>query len=186
MYKFGQIKIASNQFYNVYQIASDVNLEKIRVSEGVVAIKHDIKYVIGYEIEPGNIIPLYIKTPKNCICLGVTLSLKMRFNVSKDADWVTQYINIWEKVEELISQKLTGKPLINDIYINSKLIIARNGNIKTQLSGNSWYNFNNNIKTCYATGVLKIGNIYRHGINYQLQVFLKEFKYKESQLSDEE
>ena len=41
MYKFGQIEIASKEFNSVYQIQKDVDLEKIRVSEGFVANKHD-------------------------------------------------------------------------------------------------------------------------------------------------
>ena len=48
------------------------------------------------------------------------------------------------------------------------------------------------IGSCYATGVLKIGSVYRQGSIYHLQVFLKECKYRErdvifqSLLSDDE
>ena len=41
MYKFGQIEILSKDFNSVYQIVNDVDCKKIRVSEGVVANKHD-------------------------------------------------------------------------------------------------------------------------------------------------
>ena len=64
MYKFGQIKIASKEFNSVNQIQKDVDLEKIRVSEGVVANKHDARYTVGYEVKSGKIVPLCIKTPK--------------------------------------------------------------------------------------------------------------------------
>ena len=67
MYKFGQIEIARNDFNSVYHIANDGDYEKIRVSEGVVANKHDTRYTIGYEVEPGKILPLCIKTPKDCL-----------------------------------------------------------------------------------------------------------------------
>ena len=40
-------------------------MEKIRVKEGVVANKHDTRYIIGYEVEPGKIVPLYILTPED-------------------------------------------------------------------------------------------------------------------------
>ena len=70
MYKFGQIEIASKQFNSVYQITNDVDCEKIRVSQGVVANKHDNRYIIGYEVEPGEVVPLYIKTPKCCLSSG--------------------------------------------------------------------------------------------------------------------
>ena len=42
MYKFGQIEIASKKFNSVYEVQKDVELEKIRVSDGVVANKHDM------------------------------------------------------------------------------------------------------------------------------------------------
>ena len=72
MYKFGQIEIVSKEFNSVYQITNDVDCEKIRIGEGVVANKHDTRYTIGYEVEPGKVVPLYIKTPKDCISSGVT------------------------------------------------------------------------------------------------------------------
>ena len=72
MYKFGQIEIASKEFNSVYQIAKDVDVEKIRMSEGVVANKHDTQYTIGYEVETGKIVPLCIKTPKDCLSSGVS------------------------------------------------------------------------------------------------------------------
>ena len=72
MYKFGQIEIASKEFNSEYKLTNIVDLEKIRVSEGVVANKHDTRYTIGYEVELGQIVPLYIKTPKDCISSGVS------------------------------------------------------------------------------------------------------------------
>ena len=72
MYKFGQIEITSKDFNSLYQIANDADCEKIRVSEGVVANKHDTRYMIGYEVETGKIVPLCIKTPKDCLSSGVT------------------------------------------------------------------------------------------------------------------
>ena len=56
----------------VYQIAKEVDVGKIRISEGVVANKRDIRYTVGYEVEPGEIVPLYIKTPKDCLSSGVS------------------------------------------------------------------------------------------------------------------
>jgi len=66
MYKFGQIEVASKDFHSTYEVNDTVDLGKIRVSKGVVANKHDTWYTIGYEVEPGKIIPLHMKTPKNC------------------------------------------------------------------------------------------------------------------------
>ena len=65
------------------------------------------------------------------------------------------------------------------------------GEIKTRFRGN-YPIFIEDIGACYASGVLKVGSVYRQGLNYHLQVFLKECKYTkrdtsfESQLSDDD
>ena len=194
MYKFGQIEIVSKEFNSVYQITNDVDCEKIRISEGVVANKHDTRYTIGYEVEPGKVVPLYIKTPKDCISSGVTQynessPWKMGFNVGEDEAWMRQYEAIWKKVEELLGEGLRGEPLSNGKYVNPKLI-TWDGEIRTGFRGTSPKP--EGIGSCCATGVLKIGGVYRQGSNYHLQVFLKECKYRErddafkSLLSDDE
>ena len=200
MYKFVlddnlELKIASKEFNSEYQIISTIDLNNIRLSEGVGTNKHDTRHTIGYEVGPGKIVPFYIKTPKDCISLGVSQynessPWKMGFNVSKDEAWILQYEGIWNKVEELLRQKLKGTPVNNGKYINPKLI-TWDGEIRTRFKGNSWGK-PENIGSCYATGILKIGSVYRQGSNYYLQVFLKECKYMKrdtsfkSQLSDDE
>ena len=195
MYKFGQIEIASKDFNSEYKLTNIVDLEKIRLTEGVVANKHDTRYTIGYETEQGKIVPLFLKTPKDCVSSGVSRysessQWKMGFNVDESKDWIEQYERIWRKVEELLGKKLEGEPLNNDKYINPKLI-TWNGEIRTRFKGNSWGK-PESIGSCFATGILKIGSVYRQGSNYHLQVFLKECKYEkrdtsfESLLSEDE
>ena len=72
MYKFGQISISSKDFNSMYEIQKDVDLGRIVVSEGVVANRCDTRFIIGYEVEPGKIVPLHIKTPKSCFSSGVS------------------------------------------------------------------------------------------------------------------
>ena len=82
MYKFGQISKLKAKFNSVYQITRDVDCEKIRVSEGVVANRCDTRFIIGYEVEPGKIVPLYIKTPKTVFpqaLAGITRALRGRW-----------------------------------------------------------------------------------------------------------
>ena len=167
------------------------------VSEGVLANKNDFRYTIGYEAEPGKIIPLYIKTPKNCTSSGISRynensPYNMGFNVSEDLIWIVKYQDIWSRVEELMVQKLTNTPLKNAQYINPKLI-CWNDKIKTYFQNAKGDHKNyNDIGYCYATGVLKIGGVYKQGLNFYMQIFLKEVKYTErdidfkSQLSDED
>ena len=195
MYKFGQIEISSKEFNGEYKVTENVDLERIRLSEGVTANKHDTRYTIGYETEQGKIVPLYMKTPKDCVSSGVSRynessPWKMGFNVIEDEVWVRQYEAISKKVEELLGQKFEGELLSNGKYINPKLIIW-DGEIRTRFKGNSWGK-PESIGSCFATGILKMGSVYRKGSNYHLQVFLKECKFRkrdstfESQLSDDE
>ena len=202
--KFGQIEIESKKFNSVYEVQNLVDLEKIRVSEGVVANKHDTRYIVGYEVEPGVIVPLYIRTPKDCLSSGVSRfnessPWKMGFNVSRDEVFKEQYEGIWWRICEIlhapgcgfeIGGSLTGEPLSNEKYTNPKLI-TWDGEIRTRFRGNH-PGFIEEIGACHATGILKIGSVYRQGSNYHLQVFLKECKYRqrdvsfESQLSDDD
>ena len=114
----------------------------------------------------------------------------MGFNVGEEEAWIREYRGIREKIEELLRQKLEGGPLSKGKYMNPKLI-TWDGEIRTRFRGN-YPGCIEEIGACYATGVLKIGSVYRQGSNYHLQVFLKECKYKErdvifeSLLSDDE
>ena len=205
VFKFGQVEVASKDFHSTYQVTDieSIDLDKITVSEGVVVNKHDMRYTIGYEVEPGKIIPLYIKTPKNCLSSGVSRynensARKMGFNVGEDPTWIKQYEAIWWRIVEFLHAPgcggfemggtLSGSPLNNEKYINPKLI-TWDEVIKTKFYGSCGVPYD---KHCYATGVLKIGSVYKQGSNYYLQVFLKECKYREregefqSQLSDDE
>ena len=112
----------------------------------------------------------------------------MSFNVEEDLTWISQYKMIWDRIEELLNQKLSGTPLNNEKYINPKLI-SWNGDIKTRFNGCFCVPFD---KYCEATGILKMASVYQQGSNYYLQAFLKECKYREidvtfeSQLSDDD
>jgi len=190
MLKFGQVSVASKDFHSTYEVTNNIDFDKITLCEGVVANKADTRYTIGYEKEPGKIIPLYIKTPKNCWSSGVSrynenAAWKMGFNVSEDSTWLKMYEMIWKKASELVGNNFAGDPKSD--WINPKLITWKD-DIKTKFNG--WgvpYD-----KYCDATGVLKIGSVYKQGSNYYLQVFLKECRYVErdvefqSQLSDDE
>ena len=192
MLEFGQISISSKDFYKTYQVPESIDMEKITISDAVTANKIDTRRTIGYEVEPGKVIPLFIKTPKNCSSNGVTRynensAWKMGFRVGDEQAWVEQYEAIWARIEELIFEKLAGSLLSNGQFINPKLI-AWESDIKTQFHGQCVpYS-----RHCEATGVLKIGSVYQQGKNHHFQVFLKECKYKEtdadfqSQLSDDD
>ena len=94
----------------------------------------------------------------------------MGFNIGGDEAWTRQYEAVWKKVEELLGEGLTGESLNSGKYVNPKLI-TWNGKIKTGFGGTSWISEPEDIGSCYATGVLKIGSVYRQGSNYHLLVF---------------
>ena len=105
------------------------------------ANKHDTRYTIGYEVEPGKIVSLCIKTPKNCLSSGVTRyskssQLKMGFNVGGDEAWMRRYEAVWKKVEELLGERLMGEPLSSGKYVNPKLI-TWDSRIRTAFRGTS-------------------------------------------------
>ena len=189
MPKFGQIQIDSKDFYSVYEVTDVVDPEKITLSEGAKANKADTRFTIGYEVEAGKVIPLYIKTPKNCRSSGVSRynensTLKMGFKVSEDPTWMKRYEMIWKKVSELVGHSLHGDPTSE--WINPRLMTWEE-DIKTRFGGDIPYD-----TYCDAKGVLRIGSVYKKGHNYYLQVFLKECRYTkreiefQSQLSDED
>ena len=152
-FQFGDSK------YQVTDVFS-IDLEKIVVSKGSSVNKHDMRYTIGYKVNPTKVIPLYIKTPKNCWSSGVSRynensPWKMGFNVGEDSTWINQYKAIFDRVEELLFQKLSGTPLNNEKYINPKLIMW-NGDMKTRFNGCYCVPFD---RYCEATGVLKISSV---------------------------
>ena len=180
MYKFGEISILSKDFNREYQVQKAIDLEKIRISKGVVANRCDTRYIIGYETEPGVIVPLHIKTPKDLFSSGVSRynessPWKMSFNLREDEVWMEQYAAIWGTIEELLGQNLMGNPLC-DFWLNAKLI-TWDGQIRTGFQGTCPNP--EDIGFCNATGILKIGSVYRQGSNCYLQVFLKECRYRE-------
>ena len=128
-FKFGQIEVASKDFYKIYQeiSISDIGLDKIVIVDSVRRNKKDTRYTIGYEIEPQIIIPLYIMTPENRCSNGVTRyndnsPWKMGFDKRLDKKWIEKYKGIWGKVEELLCHESKGTALSNEKYVNPKLI----------------------------------------------------------------
>ncbi|WP_215897620.1 hypothetical protein, partial [Acinetobacter baumannii] len=135
MLKFGKVQVASKDFHSFYEVTNSIDFSRIRVSEGVVANKADTRYTIGYEKECGSIVPLYIKTPKNCRSSGVSRynensAWKMGFKI-EDSSWLKTYEMIWKRVAELVGHSLEGDPTSS--WINPKLISWKE-DIKTKFN----------------------------------------------------
>ena len=87
-------------------------------------------------------------------------------------------------------KSLTVELVNDDKYVNAKLI-TWDGDVKTRFRGTS--RKPEDIRLCYATGILKIGSVYRQGENYHVQVFFERGQVQrerdvifKSQLSDDD
>ena len=105
MFKFGQKEVTSKDFYGQRQITDifKMDVNKLVVSEKVPCNNgKDCRYIVGYQVDEV-LIPLFIKTPKNCFSYGVSQydrnsAYTMSFNVSKEKEWISQYRKVWNEV----------------------------------------------------------------------------------------
>ena len=183
IYQFGQVSIASKDFYKHKQVTdlNTIDYDKIVVSNAIATNKgKDKRYIVAYEVA-GQIIPLYVKTPKKVFSYGVSqynenAAYTMSFDVENHKEWVDKYEKVWEEVESQIFEKLSTKPVRDGKYVNSKLKTWKD-KITTHFYGKSIpYDV-----YCDATAVLKIGSVYNQGRNYYPQVFVEECKFQERQ-----
>ena len=183
VFQFGQVSIASKEFYKHKQITdlNTIDYDRIVVSD-VVSCNNgkDKRYIVGYQVD-SQIIPLYIKTPKKVFSYGVSqynanAAHTMSFNVDDHKEWAEKYEKLWEAVECQIFENLSTKPVREGKYINAKLKTWKDQittNFHGQIIPHGMY--------CNATAVLKIGSVYNQGRNYYPQVFVEECKFQESQ-----
>ena len=74
MFKYGQKEVTSKDFYGRRQITDIfmIGVNKLVVSDKVPANNgKDCRYIVGYQIDEA-LIPLFIKTPKNCFSCGMS------------------------------------------------------------------------------------------------------------------
>ena len=73
-FKFGDISVVSKEFYSKYQVTDifSIDLRCIVITEGIQCNRQDMRYIIGYKEGPNKVIPLYVRTPKNCWSSGVS------------------------------------------------------------------------------------------------------------------
>ena len=96
-----------------------IAVNKVVVSEKVPCKNgKDHRYIIGYQVD-GEMIPLFIKTPKNIFSYGVSRYDKKSahrklFNVSEEKEWVSQYKRIWNEVESQLFEKLATESIKGD------------------------------------------------------------------------
>ena len=142
MFKFGQKEVAAKDFYKQIQITEifTIDVNKVVVSDKVPCNnRKDCCYNVGYDLD-GELLPLFIKTPKNIFSYGVSQYDKnsaytMSFNVSVARKWVSQYKKIWSEVESQLFKKLATEPIKGeDKYVHGKLKTWKE-RIKTNFHG---------------------------------------------------
>ena len=112
MFKFGQIEVASKDFYKQRRITDifTINVNKVVLSDKVPCNNgNDWRHIVAYQVDGETIIPLFIKMPKNIF--NKNYSYTMSFNVSESAEWVLQYRKIWNEVKLQLFEKLTTRPI---------------------------------------------------------------------------
>ena len=118
MFKFGQKEVTIKDFYGQRQITDifTMDVNKLVVSDKVPCNNgKDYRYIVGYQVHEA-LIPLFIKTPKNIFCYGVSQyhknsAYKMSFNVSKEKEWMFQYKKIWNEIGSQLFEKLATEPI---------------------------------------------------------------------------
>ena len=181
---FKDSKITAKDFKKLYKNIEKIDVTKIRLSEEVKSSK-STRRVIGYEKNPGEVVPLYIRTPKDCYSPGISQydensPYKMGLRIDDD-DWIRTYEAIWERIGSLLKGgSLEGQPLVNG-YINPKLI-AREGRNKTRFNGNMEDIPKGVCKVTAAS--INIASVFKQGSKHFLQTFVKECKYVEGYEND--
>ena len=103
--------------------------------------KNAIKYIIGYDDKV--IRPLCILLPKMIGYIKYFDDDKkaMSFLVN-DAESLIKYIEIWNKIRDLINKKFDSEPVFNNKYINTKIKLYNNdkNNIREVPKENCAYN----------------------------------------------
>ena len=121
MLKFGQKEDTTKDFYGQRQITDLFTIDKVSCNNG-----KDCCYIVDYQVD-GALIPLFIKTPKNIFCHGVSQYDKnsaytMSFNVSEEKGWVSQYKKIWNDTDSQLFEKMATELIKReDRYVNGKL-----------------------------------------------------------------
>ena len=178
---FDQTILSRKKFHQQKKLIDNLIPENIVISDPISASINgeDQRYVIGYK-DGTNIIPLYVKTPKNLHSTGVSqyncenFSFTMGFDVEDHVEWCNTYCLLWTKMEEKMKTTFSKLPLSSSGYVNAKLKTRHKNQITT--------NFHQKQvpldKACNATAILKLSSVYKQGNNYYPQVFVEECKYK--------
>ena len=137
---FGNIEVSKKQFYEGKKAVnlSDVNLDKIVVSNKIKGNNEASKLFIGYLDDTDIIVgPLCIILPqmsgwiKNFENDGNNMSFKI-----EDDKLCLKYNEIWNKIKELLgSLKLYSGPIYDDSYIKTN-VKTFSEMIKTSFDGN--------------------------------------------------
>ena len=127
------------------------------------------------------VIPLFIKSPKDMFSYGVSQyknsTYTMSVNVSEEKPWKAQYKKIWNEVKSQLFEKMATEPIKREgRYVNGKLKTWKE-RIKTNFHGQDVpYNMH-----CNASAVLKIDSVYKQGKNYHPQVYVEDCRYTDAE-----
>ena len=127
---FGDKKINKKDFYNNKKQFNieDIDINKILISKPETYENNMGKYIIGYN--DNAISPLQLFLPKMTGYLNnfEDGARKMTFFTDNN-EFLERYMEIWEKIRDLVNKKFDSDPIYNNKYRNTK-IRSYNNNIK--------------------------------------------------------
>ena len=98
-YNFNDLDINVKKFNSVYELTDihTMDFDRLVVSAAVACSKSDVKYIVGYKIDDGMLIPIYVKSPANCYSNGVSQynensAWKVGLDISDDKKWMKRYM----------------------------------------------------------------------------------------------
>ena len=182
--KFGDKKINKIDFYNNKKqfTIEDIDINKILISKPESCDKNNMrKYIIGYNDKTISLLQLFLPKMTGYLNIFKDGNRKMSF-LSDNNEFLERYIEIWEKISDLINKKFDSDPVYNNKYINTK-IRSYNNDIMTNFHDMDNKNNKNNKlpeknKPYKCVSLISLDSIIKINGKYYPQTLLQECVYK--------
>ena len=80
-----------------------MDFDRLVVNSTVASNKSDVRYIVGYKMDGGRVISLYVKSPANWYSNGVSQfngnsAWKMGWDISNDEKWMGRCMVLWKEI----------------------------------------------------------------------------------------
>ena len=94
------------KFNSVYELPDihTMDFDRLVVSAAVTCNKSDVRSIVGYKMEEGRVVSLYVKSAENSYSNGVNQyngnsAWKMGLDISDDEKWMERYMALLKEIE---------------------------------------------------------------------------------------